>query len=186
MAMRCIACKGINIQEVVENNRRYYYCATCDELQERIMDSRYGKDVTIPTAEGVTHISVGAIIRNPKDPERILLIKRRSFPFGFDIPAGHVEYNEKPLEAVKREVLEELGLHVKRAKLVYNQEMKGNRCRYGAESHIWYVYDCECDTSTPFLNPEGEAIGWYTRNEALNLDLVPSAHYLFTHAIQDE
>lgn len=176
--MTCITCQSENVTEVVENNRRYYHCGECQKLYERAIDSRYGRDVTINSENEIQHISVGAIIR---DGTKILLLKRRAFPYGYDIPAGHVEYNEEPIEAVKREILEETALKVTHTKLLFKGVMKGNRCRYGADSHIWYVYECNYEKGIPILNPESEVIGWFELDEVNTLDIIPSAKQLFAH-----
>lgn len=175
--MNCIICHSTDIEEVVKENRRYYFCAQCDKLYERAIDSRYGRDVTISTQAGIVHMSVGAIIRNG---DHILLLKRRAFPYGWDIPAGHVEYNENTVDAIKRELLEETSLRVIKAKLIYEGEMRGNKCRYGADTHLWRVYECTHEPGHPTLNPESEAIGWYSLEEAQNLELVDSAQKLLS------
>ncbi len=180
----CLICYSPDIHEIVEDNKRRFYCKSCQKLYDRALDSRYGKDLVINTTEGRQHLSVGALIRR-KD-HRFLLIKRRSYPFGYDFPAGHVEYNEKPEQALAREVFEELGLKVKRNRLLLEGEMKGNKCKYGADNHFWYFYECECNPDTPFLNAESEDIGWYTRDEAKQLDLIPSAQFFLNQVVTDD
>ena len=91
MPIRCIECHRTEIQEVVNENRRYYYCMNCQKLYERAIDPRYGRDVVINTKEGIKHLSAGLLIKNEG---KFLLIKRRNFPFTYAFPAGHIEYNE--------------------------------------------------------------------------------------------
>lgn len=181
MAITCIRCRNKNIKEVVEDNKRYYFCDDCKKLYERALDSRYGKDIAIGTHEGkLVHLSVGGLIRNGN---KFLLIKRRGFPFGYSFPAGHIEHNEKPNNALKREIVEELGLRIKKATLVFNDVLDWNKCRYGADSHIWYFYECECEPGTPILSPECEAIGWYSLEEAQKLELVPIAQFFIREIV---
>lgn len=179
--MRCISCHGEQVVEVVKGNRRYYHCDSCNKLYERVIDSRYGRDVTLNTNEGITHLSAGMVIW--KGDKKFLLIKRRNYPFTYAFPAGHIEYNERPQEALKREVLEELGLKVTQSRLLFHGEIKGDKCRYGADSHIWYFYEGICEPGTPFLNSESESLDWYTSQQATKLELIPAARYLLDHVV---
>jgi len=110
-----------------------------------------------------------------------LLIKRRSYPFGYTFPGGHLEYNEDPWHALKREIFEETGLKVEKAKLIFNDKLDITKCRYGADSHIWYLYQCWCPDQRIILNPESEEIETFSLEETLKLDLTPPARYLLEH-----
>ncbi len=48
------------------------------------------------------------------DNDRILLIKKNSGPYDgkLDLPGGTIEFGEKPTEALKRELMEEVGIEV--------------------------------------------------------------------------
>jgi 8-oxo-dGTP diphosphatase len=179
----CLICEGQEVEEVVHENRRYYYCHSCHKLHERAFDSRYGKDILIVTPEGPMHFSVGALIRNR---DKILLIKRRSYPYGYSFPAGHIEYNEVPLKAVQREVLEEIGLKLSQIELLFHGVIKDNKCRYGVNIHMWHFYTAIVDDDTPIINSEIESVTWQTIADASNLDLVPVARYLLKHVIQNQ
>ena len=52
----------------------------------------------------------GILIENNK----ILLIKKNSGPYDglLDLPGGTIEFNEKPMEALKREFKEEVGINI--------------------------------------------------------------------------
>ncbi len=176
MAVLCMSCLSEDIQEIVKDNHRHYLCKSCQKVSERAHDSRYGKMLAIKNQTGVVHHSVGGFIM--KD-NRYLVIKRRGFPFGYSIPAGHQEYNEDPIEALNREVFEETGLRIKNADLIFTGELTWNKCRYGADSHRWHFYKIECEEGVPILSAECEAIGWYTLEEARALSLVPVAKYFF-------
>ncbi len=176
MRITCINCHTDRIEEVVKGNRRYYYCSNCDKLYERAFDTSYGKDISINDPHGIMHVCVGAII---KQANRYLLIKRRAFPFGYALPAGHVEYGEKPLDGLKREVYEETSLVVTNCELLYEGEVPGSKCRYGADRHYWHYYACFFESGLPFLNTESESVGWYSTEEMKELELIPSAKFIF-------
>jgi 8-oxo-dGTP diphosphatase len=176
MSLTCLICKNDTIEEIVKEYKRHYYCSTCDAVYERAYDNSYGRDLVIQTEKGLVHLCVGALIERDA---RFLLLKRRAYPFGYALPAGHVEYNEEPKAALKREVLEETGLKVRNMKELYHGEVKGSKCRYGADTHIWHYYSAECGDDAPVLNPESETIGWYSINEIKALDLIPSARFIF-------
>ncbi len=184
MPTYCFSCRSDTIQEVVQENKRYFYCSACEKLSDRVIDSRYGKDVSVPGREGeIIHVSAGAYITRDN---QMLIIKRRGYPFGYSFPAGHVEYGEKPVEGLRREIFEELGLKVTNPKLIFNEEIQGNKCRYGADSHIWYFYHVPYTSGNPILNPEIEGVGWYTKEEANELNLVPVAHFLLHEVIMQQ
>ena len=84
-------------------------------------------------------LAVGAIVKNQKG--QYLVLYRLKRPLGLAFPAGHVEIDEAPLDAFKRELFEETGLRVKRAACVLSFTMSLKfLCGLGAKRHRWYVY----------------------------------------------
>ncbi|MEF8846870.1 MAG: NUDIX hydrolase [Candidatus Paceibacterota bacterium] len=73
--------------------------------------------------------------------DKILLIKRDIEPFkGFWVlPGGHVEYNEKVEQAIRREVKEELGVNVKIKNLVGVYSDPERDPRYHSVSVAFYL-----------------------------------------------
>ena len=53
---------------------------------------------------------VGAII---KQDEKLLMLDRKNFPFGWACPAGHVETGETIEQALVREIKEETNLDIR-------------------------------------------------------------------------
>ena len=115
------------------------------------------------------HYSVGAIVSNKG---KILLIDRKQPPFGLAGPAGHIDANESPLQALKREVKEETGLNVLGSELVAKEFVTWNECSYGVTSHYWYVYKVSAAGKITLDTHEAKTIDWYDIKHAKNLEPV--------------
>lgn len=88
------------------------------------------------------HTSVGMLVWNDN---KLLLIERMKFPFGFAPPAGHVDDNSSYEEAAKKELEEEVGLKATILKLVAKGR-KENACRReDGNWHYWKIYSVEVD-----------------------------------------
>lgn len=85
------------------------------------------------------NFSVGVIIKNKLN--EILIIERKKFPFGFAMPAGHIDDFSSPEECAIGEVKEEVGLDVESLNLVLEGEYKNPCRREGGTHHYWYVFE---------------------------------------------
>lgn len=86
--------------------------------------------------------SVGAIIQD--DQGRYLCLYRLKHPIGLSLPAGHVEKNETPRAALRREVFEETGLIIEEDDLVYfgffdNECSKMDKRGKYSSRHWWWI-----------------------------------------------
>lgn len=122
------------------------------------------------------HFSVGAIIE--KDG-KILLIDRTKHPLGFACPAGHMNENEDFVAAVKREVMEEVGLEVTSVNLVAEEEETLHTCKKGISVHYWNVFECKVKGEPRKRSYEANSINWYTRDEIKNIKLDVTWQYWF-------
>lgn len=122
------------------------------------------------------HYSVGAIV---KKDGKYLLIDRAEPPYGFAGLAGHVDEDEEPLTALKREVNEESGLTVLGSELLYEEEVEGNLCRRGINTHYWYLYQCDVTGDIVHNERETKSIKWYSPEEIKDLGLEPVWEYWF-------
>ena len=122
------------------------------------------------------HYSVGAVIK--KDGE-YLLIDRAVPPFGFAGPAGHVDQGESEIEAMKREVQEEVGLKIVRCSLLFEEEVGWNWCSKGVDAHYWYVFECDVEGEMKRSLRETKSAAWYTEDQIKDLKLEPVWEYWF-------
>jgi len=173
----CFQCYSPQVRAILEAGRELYICEACSYKGGRqIMISpelRYDF-----TPEGLwRHFSVGGVIERKG---RYLLFHRRKYPFQYTLPAGHWDRQEAdPREALVREVLEETGLRVITAKLLYREDVPGDACRRGSDVHHWHFYQCLCEGEPRVDGDEGDLIGWYTPEQIQPLALtVPTRHFL--------
>lgn len=108
------------------------------------------------------HFSVGAVIKNKN---KFLLINRNLYPPGYAGIAGHVNKNEKPLQALRREVKEETNYNIVKYKLLFHEIVNGNECRTSFRIHEWRLYDCKCTGKLKMLKREEKSIGYFTKEQ---------------------
>ena len=92
---------------------------------------------------------------------RYLLFKRRDSKL-YALPGGHVEEGETPLDAVIREIYEELGITIPNVKLVGRYPYKNEVL------NVYYYNNTEFDTSSIILDDEHSDYRWFTYYEVLN------------------
>lgn len=116
-------------------------------------------------------VTVGAVLtRSFNREERILLTRRNVEPFKhfWCIPGGHIEQDEKAVEAVIREVREETGLDMQGPEFMgYLDEIFPDR-----GVHNVVLLFCGSAANEVMADPgEVSEIGWFPVPEALNMDL---------------
>lgn len=109
--------------------------------------------------------SSGAVVyRRIGDEIRFLLIKnKRSMHWGF--PKGHIEYGENKLDAARREVLEETGIHIKFHKgfeTTSRYKVKGL-----VDKHVSIFVGTTDDLSTTIQKTEIADYIWLTYDKAM-------------------
>ena len=122
------------------------------------------------TSQLITKVGVGVMIFRG---ETILLGKRKnSFGAGeYCFPGGHLEYGESFEDAVRREVMEETGIHIEELRFEY----VANNVYYD-KHFIQIAYSAKWSSGEPeCLEPEKcDGWGWY------KLDALPEPLFRFS------
>lgn len=106
-------------------------------------------------------VTAGAVVVD--DDGRVLLLKHVFRPgSGWGIPGGFIEAGEQPEEAIRRELLEEIGLELERAQLSFVRTLSRPRqveiifrCRAGGEFAPRSVEIKSAEWFAPDQLPEG-------------------------------
>lgn len=161
--------------KTVESSRGhvYYRCVGCGFRSSRRLEINSKRRMEW-TEKGIRHFGSGAFIwRHGK----ILLIRRTFYPFSYATPGGHMDRGEKPLETLRREIREETGLRLKNVRLIYHEELPGDRCRKGGDRHVWWLYSA---TGVGRIrgSKESTAVRWFSRKQLSRLPLTYCTRYL--------
>jgi 8-oxo-dGTP pyrophosphatase MutT (NUDIX family) len=175
----CIHCHAESVEKVVEDGKTCYFCATCKQRHERSIIIDLAIKWWITDDGEYWHESAGIFIRNSKG--KFLFFERLMFPFAMTVPAGHVDSGEEPIEAAKREAEEEVGLTNGKPMLIVSEDIIGDSCRRGCDTHHWHVYLIALDQDIDLKvteKEEGEKPIWLTLDEALQKDLTFPVRYI--------
>ncbi|MCG2690169.1 NUDIX domain-containing protein [Candidatus Parcubacteria bacterium] len=100
--------------------------------------------------------------------DKLLLIERKKFPFGFAPPAGHVDEHGSFEQAAKNELKEEIGLDTLSLKLAIEGK-KENPCRRGGTWHYWKIYQAQVSGELSPSKEETKQAGWYSKEDLQKL-----------------
>jgi len=134
-----------------------------------------------------THIGSYGIIVND---QKIVLIKkaRGGYTGKLDLPGGGIEHEESPETALKREIMEEVGIGINNYKLLTtlsnNLTWKIKENYFEDLHHIGIIYIINTSDTNIKEEPDGidsNGANWYDIN-TLNLDkLTPFAKYAINY-----
>lgn len=147
---------------------RYRFCPRCSApLAE---GEKFGRTRHYCRYCGFIHfvepkVAVAGVVTTASDghPPRILLVRRNANPrLGFwALPAGYMDADESPEEAVAREVAEEAGVTVRVLGLRGLAPMAGWQERRG----VLLLYTAEALTETAQAGDDVSDARWFTREE---------------------
>ncbi|HJU93857.1 MAG TPA: NUDIX domain-containing protein [Pyrinomonadaceae bacterium] len=128
----------------------------------------------------VTHarftVTAGAVIFNDKG--QVLLLKHRfRSGSGWGLPGGFLEKGEQPLEALKRELREEIGMEVESAKIFLARSFKKPR-------QVEILFLCRANGDVKPQAMEVERAEWFLV-ESLPDDLPRDQRLLVERAVSD-
>lgn len=114
----------------------------------------------------------------------LLLIERKKPPFGFALPAGHIDGDNSFEESAKRELQEEVGLETQNIKLLI-EGRKENPCRReGGSWHYWKIYQIESENEIKRSEDETKQAIFCKKDDLLLL-AVKTEKYLHGDIKQD-
>ncbi|HEX7042396.1 MAG TPA: NUDIX domain-containing protein [Patescibacteria group bacterium] len=136
---------------------------------------------------GEKQFIASVLITTKSNPKKILLLHHKKAGVWLQ-PGGHIEHNENPIEAIIRETKEETGLDISEYFILKKENKESQSLplpRFIQEEkipehsnhpfhfHIDLLYHIEFEEEMPvtFLEKEAHAIGWFEKQEALQLDL---------------
>jgi ADP-ribose pyrophosphatase YjhB (NUDIX family) len=120
------------------------------------------------------HRSVAAVI---KKDGKILMLDRVNPPFGWACPAGHIEEDENPEDALKREVKEETSIDIGNHNLINHEFLEWNECKQGVKGHDFFVYEILDWIGEIKSNPESKGLKWVSKDEIKDIKLEPTWDY---------
>lgn len=181
MKKLCESCQKPGIKEIAYKDGIYYFCPSCQQINERFItvDGLYSK----LTSEGLQHTVAGVVVRQE---DKIMIIKRRVWPFTYGIPSGHLKTDEGPEDGAKRKLMEETGIIANQLSLIFHGAIENDPCRYGAKSHEWFLYQLVLPKNKKidsFLNSELSDSEFITPKQALKKDLFPVFRHLVKNVI---
>jgi len=102
--------------------------------------------------------TVGALIFNNKN--QLLIVKTHKWKGNYTIPGGHVEMGEYLEDALKREILEETGLNMVKAKYLCYQEFVFDDSFWEKRHFIFFDFVCRVEDGVVQLNEEAQDYAW--------------------------
>lgn len=155
------------------------------------MQTKTTHDSEVP-AHGQQVITACAFIHHNFDGvEKVFLPKRadtkKFLPGMFELPGGHIDFGENIVEGLKREVMEEHGMHINMGDpffvFDYVNKIKGS---HSVQVNYFATFVEELDAIT--INPEDHSeFHWFSKEEVLDRrdEIVPEKH-LVPHGYSDD
>ena len=178
----CISCHQESSTKQVEvDATKLFVCSVCGAQNERqlIIDPklRWWLDDT----QTYCHESVGILLVNKA--KQILMFELTKFPYGYTVPAGHVDLGESARDAVIREAKEEVGIGLDNPILVAETLIHGDSCRRGSDDHKWSLFlqkvQDEIAANIVVDHKEGTRPVWVNMNVILSSKVPYAMSFLF-------
>ncbi|MGD8373433.1 MAG: NUDIX hydrolase [Candidatus Woesebacteria bacterium] len=173
----CVSCQSENPIHTKIRGLDSYICETCGHAATRAIIIDPEVEYWLSPSATYWHRIAGICVVN--NDGKWLFFNRSRHPFGYTIPAGHVNrYNERvenPIVSAQRELQEETGISSKVSQLVPIETLNivGDECRRGCDNHLWHIYAIRVPSSAEVQvqETEGSKPIWLTPAEALSEEL---------------
>lgn len=109
-------------------------------------------------AQKYPELIVGAFIRNQK--MEFLFVRQKQWKGMYSIPGGHVEFGESLVDALGRELKEELGIEAKATRLLDIQQAVAPK-GYGKKGKHFIFFSFLCECKNPKITMDGIEIQGY-------------------------
>jgi len=172
----CFYCHADGAQVVHDaKGRLEIHCNVCGKTSPRCIYISKAKYWLADDGE-LWHETGGVFVRRPDG--KFLFFERQNWPFGYNIPCGHVEAGESGERGALRELNEEVGVAVTHPTLIDEVDLPDS-CSAGADFHKWHVYAAKVrDYDTIRVREEGDNLRWLTLDEVLRLPMPPAIKML--------
>ena len=145
----------------ITESKQVYECKLFRVTEEKAVDPKSKFEIK----RSVVRHPGSAVMMAMDDKKRILLVRQYRLPADkhlWELPAGKVDEGEKPLEAAKRELIEETGYRAKKwSKLVSFWASPGY---VGEKMTIFLAQDLTAGEATP-MDDEQIETRWFKRKE---------------------
>jgi 8-oxo-dGTP pyrophosphatase MutT (NUDIX family) len=185
----CMVCHADAIEMTHVDGLTKWKCGSCGKISDRYIHiGNTPKDGRWWVADDgeMWHESAGVFVRNPEG--KYLFFDRVAFPFGYTVPAGHVDNGDaSPQAAAVKELEEEVGLVSHNMTHALDVDIVES-CGGGGDSHRWHIFREDLDEAIDAKvteEDEGKDPVWMTLEEARTKELPPAIRYLLdNHAEQ--
>lgn len=130
----------------------------------------------MPTGQNLTTkqtIDVVALALKCQSDQKIMLARRGPNESGaghWEFPGGKIEKNESQEEALRREIIEELGFDIGHLGLTFLGE---SLCHYENKSIRIYLWKAEIQQKPQFILVDHDMIDWFDKTEIQKINLSP-------------
>jgi len=149
----------------ITNSKEVYKCGLFSVTEDEAVDAKTGFEIK----RSVVRHAGSAVMMAVDEKKRILLVRQYRLPaekYLWELPAGRLDPGEKPLQAAKRELIEETGYRAKTwTKLASFFASPGF---VQERMTIFLATDLTAGTATPMDDERIEA-RWFTSKELADL-----------------